>query len=254
MSSVGSGLYMTRLTCPTRAQTKGSWGGFVAGGLDSTNNLFAEVKYHVISRYDRQERRRSPRRWGRVLARASRGTPYKRQVAAATTGVVDQQGCRGRRGDRPRASASGRPSGRRRASVARPVAATATRRQNLGQKQRRPGLGFSSRALQGGLAPGRSRRARRRPAPARPPRPARCARADGSPGPPPTKRSRRPRVAQSASTCLFSPPRRPGGRRQRQAGEAGNVAKSPPKSAPNPGGRAPRDGDAGKRHGHLLPP
>jgi hypothetical protein len=52
---IGLGVYFTELNLPdTSGETKSLFGGFVVGGLDFGGSLFAEAKYHVISRYDRK--------------------------------------------------------------------------------------------------------------------------------------------------------------------------------------------------------
>ena len=50
---VGLGLYLTRLESgSTSGDTKNLFGGYAVGGVSLGSNLFAEAKYHLISRYD----------------------------------------------------------------------------------------------------------------------------------------------------------------------------------------------------------
>lgn len=50
---LGLGIYITNLeSADTSSDTKNLFGGFVVGGVNFAENVFAEAKYHLISRYD----------------------------------------------------------------------------------------------------------------------------------------------------------------------------------------------------------
>lgn len=50
---LGAGVYITQLKDPsTREKNIGLFGGFLTAGIDTGGPVFAEVKYHLISRYD----------------------------------------------------------------------------------------------------------------------------------------------------------------------------------------------------------